>query len=194
GGSRRRIRGMPTGGSVQRRPKCRTGLGESISVVQRWRFGGDRDAQNNLGTMFLEGMGCQADKTQAVFWYRKSAEQGSADAQWNLGKRYLHGAGIGQDFVEAYDWFSKAAVQGCTEAFCEMGTMRRFGHGVEPNLLAAADFHLIAAEAGDAVACGNLSEYRAELEVIALSGSQMASLFLSRMFSRGFGVVASQSL
>lgn len=99
-----------------------------------------------------------------------------------------------QDFAEAYRWFGKAAVQGYTEASCEMGTMHRFGHGVQHHLLAAADFHLIAAEAGDAVSVGNLSEYRADLEILALSGSQMASLFLSRIYNRGFGVDASQPL
>jgi len=65
---------------------------------------GDRDAQNNPGTMFLEGIGCQPDKAQATYWYRKSAEQGNADAQWNLGKRYLHGDGTDQDYAEAYQW------------------------------------------------------------------------------------------
>ncbi|HWQ56354.1 MAG TPA: tetratricopeptide repeat protein [Bryobacteraceae bacterium] len=155
---------------------------------------GDRDAQNNLGTMFLGGIGCEPDKAQAVHWYRKSAEQGKADAQWNLGKRYLHGDGVDQDYAEAYQWFSKAAVQGYTGASCEIGTMHWLGHGVERNALAAADFHLIAAEAGDDVACRNLSEYKAELEDMALFGSQMASLFLSRMHNRGFGAQKSQPL
>jgi hypothetical protein len=155
---------------------------------------GDRDAQNNLGTMFLHGLNCQADKAQAINWYFKSAEQGNADAQWNIGKRYLHGDGIERNYTEAYQWFSKAAVQGCSEAYCEMGTMHRLGHGVHRNLLAAADFHLIAADRGDALACDNLREYNAEIQDMALSCSQMASLFLCRMYNRGFGVEKSQAL
>jgi hypothetical protein len=51
------------------------------------------------------------------------------------------------------------------------GSPPREGDSTE--LLAAADFHLIAAEAGDEVACSNPSEYRAELAEMAL-----ASLFL----------------
>jgi len=155
---------------------------------------GDRAAQNNLGTTFLEGYGCDQDKTQAVYWYRKSAEQGLADGQWNLAKRYYHGKGVDQDYAEALKWFEKAAVQGYTDASCEIGTMFRFGQGVQRNLLAAAEFHLIAAEAGDEVAWGNIAEYRAELEDMALSGSQMASLFLSRIYNRGFGVEKSQPM
>lgn len=155
---------------------------------------GDPKAQNNLGTMFLNGISCQADKQQAIFWYRKSAEQGCATAQWNLAKRYYHGDGIEQDFAEAYDWFGKAAAQGITEASCEMGTMHRFGQGVERNFLVAAKFHLIAAEDGDSVACGNLSEYRSDLESLALSGSQRASFYLHKMYNRGFGVEVSLPL
>jgi len=29
---------------------------------------GDREAQNNLGTMVLEGFGCERDKAQAIQW------------------------------------------------------------------------------------------------------------------------------
>lgn len=175
-----------------------TGVKQDWATALQWyRRGaefGEPEAQNNLGSMLLNGIGCPNDIAQAVYWYRKSAKQGNPVSQWNLAKRYLHGDGIAQDYSEAYEWFSKALLQGNTDAACEMGTMHWLGHGVERNLLAAADFHLIAAEAGDSVACGNLSEYREELQGLALSGSQMASLFLCRMYNRGFGVEKSQAL
>ena len=44
------------------------------------------------------------------------------------------------------------------------------------------------------MACGNLSEARAELEDMALSGSQQASLFLCWMYNRGFGVEKSKPM
>ena len=168
-----------------------------------WRFAGTaealrlatRKAQNNLGTMFLNGSAAQRDPAQAIHWYRKSAEQGLAIAQYNLAKRYYGGDGIDQDYAEARKWFEKASVQGEAWASCELGTMHRFGQGVPRNLLAAAEFHLIAAEAGDDVAIlGNIAEYHAELEEMALSGSQLASLFFSRIYNRGFGVDKSQPM
>jgi ADP-ribosylglycohydrolase/fructose-1,6-bisphosphatase/inositol monophosphatase family enzyme len=155
---------------------------------------GDRHAQNNLGSMFLNGVGCERDPARAVDWYRKSAEQGLAIAQYNLAKRYLHGDDVDRDYTKALEWFGKAAVQGETWASCEMGTMYRFGQGVPRNPLAAAEFHLIAADSGDDVAIGNLARYRVELEEMALSGSQMASLFLCRIYNRGFGVEKSQPM
>jgi len=174
-------------------------VSQDLNLAFRWysrgaEFG-DREAQNNLGTLFLDGLGCERDKAQAIHWYRKSAEQGQPTAQYNLAKRYYGGDGIDQDYAEARKWFEKAAAQGETWASCELGTMHRFGQGVPRNLLAAAEFHLIAAEAGDDVAIlGNIAEYRAELEVMALSGSQLASLFLSRIYNRGFGVDKSQPM
>jgi TPR repeat protein len=156
---------------------------------------GDPSAQNDLGTMLLNGIGCERAPEQAVDWYRKSAEQGLAIAQYNLAKRYLHGDGVALDYAEALKWFERAALQGETVASCELGTMHRFGQGVPRNLLAAAEFHLTAAEAGDEVAIlGNIAEYRPELEDLALAGSQLASLFLSRIYNRGFGIEASQSM
>jgi TPR repeat protein len=174
-------------------------VSQDLAVAFRWYSRGaelgDRCAQNNLGSMFLNGLGCERDPAQAIHWYRKSAEQGHAVAQYNLAKRYLHGDGVDPDYTEAIEWFWKAAVQGEIWASCEMGTMCRFGQGVERNLLVAAEFHLVAAEAGDEVAVlGNIAEYRAELEEMALSGSQLASLFLSRIYNRGFGVDKSQPM
>jgi TPR repeat protein len=180
--------------------RYRTGDGvpQDMAVAVRWLTRGadlgDREAQNDLGTTLLEGFGCEVDKARAVSWYRRSALQGCVDAQWNLGKRYLHGDGVEQDYALAYEWLSQAAARGYAEALGELGTMYWLGHGVPPSLLAAADFHLIAAEKGDRLACDNLADYRRELETMALSGSQMASLFLCRMHNRGFGARKSQPM
>ena len=45
-------------------------------------------AQYNLGLCYDNGQGVVQDYTQAVYWYRKSAEQGDAWAQYNLGNCY----------------------------------------------------------------------------------------------------------
>ena len=43
-------------------------------------------AQFNLGKMYANGRRVEQDDEQAVFWYRKAAEQGYAEAQENLTK------------------------------------------------------------------------------------------------------------
>ena len=45
---------------------------------------GDKEAQNNLGVLFLNGEGVPQDKSEAEFWFRKAAEQGVEAAQNNL--------------------------------------------------------------------------------------------------------------
>jgi TPR repeat protein len=155
---------------------------------------GSVEAENNLGSTFLNGLVGERDPAQAIHWYRKSAEHGNSEAQFNLGKRYYHGDGVDQDYAEARKWFEKSLAQGHAWASCELGTMYWLGQGVPRNLFAAADLHLIAAERGDDLACRNLSEDRTELEELALSGSQMASLFLCRMHNRGSGVESSQAM
>ncbi|MBR0097489.1 MAG: SEL1-like repeat protein, partial [Synergistaceae bacterium] len=45
---------------------------------------GHAEAQYNLGNMYINGRGVQQDYQQALYWYRKAAEQGDAGAQNNL--------------------------------------------------------------------------------------------------------------
>ena len=40
---------------------------------------------NNLGFMFEQGWGCEADVAAAVGWYRRAAARGLAQAQYNMG-------------------------------------------------------------------------------------------------------------
>ena len=60
------------------------------------------------------GRGVAQDYTQAVFWYRKAAEQGDASAQDGLGEIYDNGYGVRQDYAQAVAWYRKAAVPATT--------------------------------------------------------------------------------
>ena len=62
--------------------------------------------------MYDLGYGIEQDKTKAVEWYRKAAEQGNAISQANLGRMYENGYGIEQDKTKAVEWYRKAAEQG----------------------------------------------------------------------------------
>ena len=69
-------------------------------------------AQNNLGNLYSSGHGVAADPVQAVFWYRKAADQGDAGGELNLGQMYEKGAGVAKDKTAAASWLRKAAEQG----------------------------------------------------------------------------------
>jgi TPR repeat protein len=129
-----------------------------------------------------------------VFWFRRSAEQGYAAGQCNLARQYLLGEGAAPDLVEAARWFAAAAAQGDLVSTYELGALFRFGRGIGRDLVIAARLHLIVAKRGLVPAQVSLGECREELQDIALSGSQSASLCLCEMHSQGLGVEKSAPL
>jgi len=90
-----------------------------VAAIKWYRLAaeqGEPGAQNNLGSMYLNGTGIPADAVQAVHWYRLAAEQGLPTAQFNLALRYLHGDSVEQDEREAVEWLLKATQQRHVEA------------------------------------------------------------------------------
>ncbi|MDE7381637.1 MAG: sel1 repeat family protein, partial [Muribaculaceae bacterium] len=53
--------------------------------------------------------GVKQDYNQAVFWYRKAAEQGHVGAEYSLGVMYENGEGVKPNYNEAVKWYRKAA-------------------------------------------------------------------------------------
>ncbi len=70
---------------------------------------GDAKAQVALGRA-LQDDGAIADKSVAVDWYRKAANQGSAEGAWMLGSAYLRGVGVGRDIPSAVEWMRKSVI------------------------------------------------------------------------------------
>ena len=55
-----------------------------------------RDAQFNLGTLYVKGQGVPQDYAEAVKWFRLAANQGHAGALHNLGVLSAGGQGVPQ--------------------------------------------------------------------------------------------------
>ncbi|MFC5457688.1 tetratricopeptide repeat protein [Prosthecobacter fluviatilis] len=86
----------------------------------------------------------QADYTESVRWFRRSAELGLPDAQLALGRDYTLGAGVKHDEAEGMRWLHLAASQGLAEAQIFLGMfLLKHGHGEQ-----AAEWFRRAAEAG----------------------------------------------
>jgi len=108
------------------------------------------------GEKYYFGQGVTQDYTQAVYWYRKAAEQGYASGQNNLGYMYRNGLGVTQDYTQAVYWFRKAAEQGDADAQSNLGDMYEAGLGVTQDYTQAVYWYRKAAEQGDADAQNNL--------------------------------------
>ena len=101
------------------------------------------DAQCRLGFRDLE-----RSATDAVRWFRKSAEQGNAEAQVMLGHMYWDGSGVALNLTEAVEWYRKSAKQGNAYAQLSLGDMYYHGKGVALDLTEAAEWYRKSAEQG----------------------------------------------
>jgi TPR repeat protein len=94
---------------------------QEFSALKQQATIGDAAAQCGLGRMYALGKGVPRDYAQAIFWFRKAAEQGDAHAQYDLGVSYHNGQGVLQDYAQAALWYRKAAEQGDVDAQYNLG-------------------------------------------------------------------------
>jgi hypothetical protein len=90
----------------------------------------------------------EQDSAQAVYWYRKAAEQGHPGAQFNLGTMYQLGEAVKKDDSQAMDWYGKAAKQGYADAQFKIGEIYAKGKGVEADDVQAFNWYFKAAKNG----------------------------------------------
>ena len=112
----------------------------------------DAAQQNARGASFFN----EKNYTEAVEWYRKSAEQGDAGGQANLGYMYSNGFGVEKDYAEAVKWYRKSADQDDAVGQVNLGFMYRYGYGVAQDYVEAAKWYLKSAEQGNVVGQKNM--------------------------------------
>ena len=138
--------------------KIRTGNNdkEKFDIMYKLANKNNIVAQCNLGYCYYYGRGVEKDYTQAVYWYKKSAEQGYDEAQYHLGYCYNYGEGVKRDYTQAVYWYKKSAVQGNVNAQYKLGECYYFGDGVEKDYTQAKCWYKKAAENGHEFAKNSL--------------------------------------
>lgn len=89
--------------------------GDYVTAAKEWRplaEGGSAAAQYNLGLLYYDGLGVPQDYSEAVMWFKRSADQDYTEAQHDLGAMYGAGKGVKRDYVEAYKWMNICAAKG----------------------------------------------------------------------------------
>ncbi len=183
--------------------QLRTSVSGTSAALRKAAEQGDAHAQYDLGVLYYEeweGHGLPQDDTQAafwcrtirawrtwinsadpynrrytqaVFWYRKAAEQGDADAQDALGNLYYDGHGpLSMQLImyghngqcaQAALWYRKAAEQGDADAQLSLGYLYDDGQGVPQDYAEAYFWYdLAAAGAQDASASNQVAKFRDE--------------------------------
>lgn len=87
--------------------------------------------------------------TEALRWYRKSADQGYDEAYMMLGHMYKSGHGVSKNETEAVNYYRKAAEKGYLPAQNEMGICYELGKGVTKNMTEAKKWYQKAADGGN---------------------------------------------
>jgi TPR repeat protein len=86
---------------------------------------GDRIAQFNVASRYLQGVEVPQDYKNAAIWYERAAEQGLTAAQFVMGFLYEGGKGVRRDYTRALGYYRSAAEQGHTTAANNLATLYR---------------------------------------------------------------------
>lgn len=75
---------------------------------------GNSNAQFNLAIMYRDGEGCTVNYQQALYWFKKAAENSTPrkEACGEVGKLYQYGLGVAKDISIAMSWYKKGANMG----------------------------------------------------------------------------------
>lgn len=78
-----------------------------INYFQMLADAGDNTAMENLGHIYSLNYGITKDKSKAIKWYEKAAENGSARAMFTLGliNEYGYAPGMSVDKLKALMWY-----------------------------------------------------------------------------------------
>jgi len=100
--------GFPDGLEAFERKDYATALEEWRPLAEK----GMIEAQYNLGLLYFNGHGVDADPVEALKWYLAAAEQGYARAQFRVAELYeADEGGIDQDLIQAHFWYCIARNQ-----------------------------------------------------------------------------------
>ena len=102
---------------------------------------GNAYAMHDMGKIYAQGIGCEADKEMADVWYKKAlaamhyVEQKKRNTylEYRIGKMYQYGLGTDENLEQAAEWFSKAAAKEHKYALYSLGMLYLQGKGVEQN-------------------------------------------------------------
>ncbi|TPX65781.1 hypothetical protein SpCBS45565_g04941 [Spizellomyces sp. 'palustris'] len=109
-------------------------------------------AQYKLGCCYeFARVGCPRDLREAIYWYRKAAENGDTDAAFALAGWYLQGCegALEQNDHEAYSWTYKAALKDHAKAQYAIGYFCETGIGCTQNMEKAVRWYRLSARLGD---------------------------------------------
>lgn len=122
---------------------------EQFEKCKSHAYGGDAEAQRELGDLYHLGIGVQRDDSIALSWYLRSAEKGNIQAHWEVGMCYQYATGVAKDYLKALESYRKAAEQGFVHAQTSLAECYKKGVGVLKDEVEALAYYSLAARTND---------------------------------------------
>ncbi|HEX4415736.1 MAG TPA: protein kinase [Lacipirellulaceae bacterium] len=119
---------------------------EAVRLLRTSAEKGDRDSQDRLGGLYLNGKGVDKDYSEALKWLRRAADQGNKISQNSVGLMYDQGRGVPADPAEAAKWYRRSIDQGYNEPKVWLARLYSEGRGVEKDLQKASALYHEAAQ------------------------------------------------
>src|SRR5947207_2195662 len=111
----------------------------------------------------LKSVRAAAERSEALRWFRKAAEQGSGSAEVEIGELYEAGLGVARDLDAAEQHYGAAADRITSVAFIKLAQLAQGGVGHPRNVVEAYKWYtLFLPFAGD-----DESTYRARRDALA---------------------------
>ncbi|WP_430390348.1 tetratricopeptide repeat protein [Dyella sp. 20L07] len=120
---------------------------------------GDRASQLAVAQTYLEGIGCERDAAEAMYWFQHAAHQGESMAMNMLGRIHENGWGVAVNYELAAVWYREAAEHGSDWGMYNYAHVLANGRGVPTNRAEAFQWFSRAAEAGHGRAMHFLGQY-----------------------------------
>ena len=107
------------------------------------------DAEDELGVMFVRGLGVIKDYQRAFDLFNKAAANGSPTGMGNLGSMYASGFFVKEDDAQALAWYEKSIEAGNAFGLAQAGVLYFNGKGAPRDYQMAAGYFQQAADLGD---------------------------------------------
>ena len=85
---------------------------DAVAHLKKAASAGRADAMNNLGMMYMKGVGVAPDTAMALVYLKRAAQGGNATAASNLGYIFQHGFGVPLNHARAVEWYERASALG----------------------------------------------------------------------------------
>ena len=122
---------------------------KDLADIQAKATAGDRNAEAQLGAVYLIGRDAPVDAVKAIQWLTAAADHGSLYATSMLAQAYRYGRSVPPDPVKARVWFKRLAEMGDAYGETNYGLMLSKGTGGPQNQTEAVTWFQKAAEQGE---------------------------------------------